>query len=102
MFSRALRDLHGKEGGDHSISLLQDAAGLLILYDWDWATSTMAELKRSGSEVMEDLKEALRHRISVIVSSTLYPMPGALTSRFRSCHERGSQWISTLFVPMRS
>jgi len=95
-------DLHGKEGW-LTIPFLfsRDAAGLLILYGLGFGYIYHGlKLKRSGSDVPEDLKEALRHRMSVI--GVLYIMSYAMVLSllaFDLVMSADPQWISTLFGP---
>ncbi|NTV33894.1 MAG: hypothetical protein HGA50_11460, partial [Deltaproteobacteria bacterium] len=61
-------DLHGKEGWLTLPFLFsRDAAGLLILYGLGFAYLRHGlVLKRSGSEISEDRREAVRSRMTVI------------------------------------
>jgi Ni/Fe-hydrogenase subunit HybB-like protein len=95
-------DLHGKEGWLTLPFLFsRDCAGLLILYGLGFAYLRHGlMLKRSGSEVSEDRKEALRSRMTVI--AVLYIMAYALVLSllaFDLVMSADPQWISTLFAP---
>jgi len=95
-------DLHGKEGWLTLPFLFsRDAAGLLILYGLGFAYLRHGQvLKRSGSEVSEDRREAVRSRMTVI--AVLYIMAYALVLSllaFDLVMSADPQWISTLFAP---
>lgn len=95
-------DLHGKEGWLTLPFLFsRDAAGLLILYGLGFAYLRHGlVLKRSGSEVSEDRREAVRSRMTVI--AVLYIMAYALVLSllaFDLVMSADPQWISTLFAP---
>lgn len=95
-------DLHGKEGWLTLPFLFsRDAAGLLILYGLGFAYLRRGlVLKRSGSEISEDRREAVRSRMTVI--AVLYIMAYALVLSllaFDLVMSADPQWISTLFAP---
>lgn len=95
-------DLHGKEDWLTLPFLFsRDAAGLLILYGLGFAYLRHGlVLKRSGSEVSEDRREAVRSRMTVI--AVLYIMAYALVLSllaFDLVMSADPQWISTLFAP---
>ena len=95
-------DLHGKEGWLTLPFLFsRDAAGLLILYGLGFAYLRCSLiLKRSGSEILEDRREAVMSRMTVI--AVLYIMAYALVLSllaFDLVMSADPQWISTLFAP---